>query len=604
MKTGKRIKFNPKSGMALPAVIVILLIVSLLGTAMYAYSYDSLKAIRYASNAKKADYLARSGVEAAAFAYQMVEDNDLHVSSVAPFLTAAGVNGAEITSNEVYLVWAGPRSGEDTTSGGYKFVTKEQKSSYEERNIIGFYTVTMKNVSKTESITLKSYLEDGTSTTGSEPKSISSNIKLITAKGVAGDATKTMKGWISDATVSSSLYYGANGIIDGAYTDEVSNSYNAKTQGTEKLIKAGQYTHTSNIQMKFKWLSALGIQPITLSSGTRTIPFGVAYSAGNMILEKPDDTGVIQLAGGQTVTDESGNSTTYAGQDNLVSFVSLENIFVRAGINAESASGYFNNLTLKGKTIVIDGDVEMSAYGVGLTKNNALTWSTNSTLYSDLSNAKYRYGTVSICSLDGYSARNGYTEAPYNYASSGKVFFGGNVYVNITMPNVGTYRYRAFSAGDVYYFDSKYQIAHQYNANMIDTTGGKTVTTGSIDLFRYFLEKSIATNRYSKNVLNRFANIIEFYYGNTDTSGDNSTDEKPNQRIITVTEGTKKYAVGLYVKYEITDGTDILTSNGKITYDAMRKISEKSPYNDSLTEMVPPSASNASALHWGEPSND
>ena len=141
MEAEKRIKFNPKSGMALPAVICILLIVSLLGTAMYAYSYDSLKAIRYASDAKKADYLARSGVEAAAFAYQMVEDNDLKdTENVPAFLTAASADGAEVVTNNVYLVW-------DRTDG-YKYVTEDQVTPYTGKDRIGYFTVTLKNIRK------------------------------------------------------------------------------------------------------------------------------------------------------------------------------------------------------------------------------------------------------------------------------------------------------------------------------------------------------------------------------------------------------------------------------------------------------------------------
>ncbi len=598
MKTEKRIKFNPKSGMALPAVIVILMIVSLLGTAMYAYSYDSLRAIRYASNAKKADYLARSGVEAAAFAYQMAEDNDLKVSSVGPFLAAASADGAEVVSNEVYLVWTGAWDTNDSSVGGYKFVTKEQKDNYNEKSIIGFYTVSMKNIQKKEKITLKKYDSAGNVQNDGEDE-VATNVKLITAKGVSGDATKTMKGWLSDATVSSSLYYGDDGIIDGGYVKGATD-HEKLTKGSEMFYKAGQYTTTNNLQLKFKWLSALGINPITISSGSRVIPFGVAYSAGNMILDTPENASNISMAAGKK--DNNGNLVS--GQDNLVSFVSLENVFVRSGINAESTPGYFNNLTLKGKEIVIDGDVELSAYGVGLTESNASNWNTNANIYNDMINGKYRYGTVSIASIDGYSSKlNRYENPPYNYNSSGKVFFGGNVYASITMPNVGTYRYRAFSAGDIYYFDANYKIARQYNADMIDTTGdGKTVTSGSIDLFRYFLEKSIATNRYSKNVLRRFANIIEFYYGNTDTSSDTSTDEKPNQSIITVTKEGVNYAVGLYVMYEVTDSNDILSSNGRIKYDAMRKLSEEE-FGDSLDAFVPPDASNASALHWGEPKN-
>ena len=70
MKTDKKLQINFKSGMALPAVLIILMIVSVLGTALYAYSMQSIRSVRFASDAKKSEYLARAGVESAAFAYQ------------------------------------------------------------------------------------------------------------------------------------------------------------------------------------------------------------------------------------------------------------------------------------------------------------------------------------------------------------------------------------------------------------------------------------------------------------------------------------------------------------------------------------------------------
>jgi hypothetical protein len=205
---------------------------------------------------------------------------------------------------------------------------------------------------------------------------------------------------------------------------------------------------------------------------------------------------------------------------------------------------------------------------------------------------KYRYGTVSVASLDGYSADNNYNTAPYKYGRSGKVFFGGNVYVNITMPSVGTYRYRAFQSGDVYYFDADYKNTRKTLLGLTDGTLATDAGNGGIDLFRYFLEKSIATNRYSTNVLGRFSDIIDFYYGN---SGDGAA--------LVVKGGV---ATRAYVQYKV-DSKGVSTGE-TLLYDAMRKIDQnfskttgKNEEGDRFPSIIPPNPGDASALKWGKP---
>ena len=147
----------------------------------------------------------------------------------------------------------------------------------------------------------------------------------------------------------------------------------------------------------------------------------------------------------------------------------------------------------------------------------------------------------------------------YNFGDCGRIYFGGDVYVNISFPNVGTYRYKAFSAGDAYY----------YNNDLPRTNAANDKNVYGIDLFKYFLDKSIATQAYSANVLNRFQDLIDLYY-----SAPSGSD---------------------VVKYVEAD------KDGNITKDAMRKIDNENGVGvgkDKFIDLVPPDPTDASTMMW------
>ena len=608
MNAEKKIKFNPKSGMALPSVIIILFIVSMLGTAMYAFSYDSLRSIRYASDTKKAQYLARAGVEATASAYQLAVSNPYTVEGVSDFLAAG--NNADITSNNIYLVYD---TSEENVKERYKFVTESEVASFDSKYVIGHYDVVIKNEDKLAQVKVRPLIDAANPPDPNTPpvtitKTITSKIKVITATGYAGNSKEEIVGYLEDAKMAKGAYYGSNGIIDGHYTDDhetltqtTVGGKTYKSQATEALFQSGVYKTTQKLYFKFKWLNQIfgeGIQPSPIDIGSREIPLAVGYSAGNLIFDRPSpDNKIITLL---------------KGQDNIVTFTSGNNLFVRSDIDVSSSDGKFNFLTLKGKNIVIDGNVALSAYS--FTRNNTSAFTSNIGTLRDLLNAKYRYATITIAATEGYSDQtynNIYrkykddSNMPYRFENAGKVFFGGNVYVSIDMPNVGTHNYRAFSAGDVYYFDAN---PKKSRFELLGKTYVEDTTTGSagIDLFRYFLEKSVAEKRYSSNVLKRFVDLINFYYGSSVDKEDASGDPGDDQTIITKSEGSSKIAVGLYVEWEITDLNDPASSTGTILFDGMRKIqpdvSSPNCYKyDRVTHVVPPNPADASGVKWGEP---
>ena len=578
MKTVKKININPRSGMALPAVLIILMIVSVLGTALYAYSMQSIRSVRFASDAKKAEYLARAGVESAAFAYQQATNkitDSVVGDKVNSFFNSLNANADnKIESNIIYLVW---------DNGTYKYVQESEANAYTGKNKIGYFKVTVEEVSKTETINVANYQSTYNASTGENSaskvsettKDITTGIKIFTAAGYAGDTSRVKTAYLDNSVLCSGSYYGADGLVDGKYTDEGTNGGHttALSSATTPFVQSGSYKTTSKIQFKWKWLSSwfpsIFSDPDPISISSESIPFALAYSAGNLIVNEPsDDVNTISFK---------------SGQSNFVSFVAMNNCFVQTNVNTEASNGRFNSIVFKGKNVVMDGNVELYAYG--FTRTSAGLFNNLGKL-NDMLAGKYRYGTVVVSCLDGYGADNRYNTAPYKYGRSGKVFFGGNVYVNITMPSVGTYRYRAFKAGDVYYFDADYKNTRKTLLGLTDGSLATDAGNGGIDLFRYFLEKSIATNKYSTNVLGRFSDVLDFYYGN---SGDGAT--------LTVKNGV---ATRAYVQYEVNSQG---VSTGTILYDAMRKIdnSTGNEYGDRLVSIVPPNPGDASAIKWGKP---
>jgi len=350
MKEQKRIKFNPKSGMALPAVLIILMIVSILGTALYAYSMQSIRSVRFASDAKKAEYLARAGVESTAFAYQQATSSlskqdgngNRYVNDF--FNEANKIDNAtkkkinEIVSNDVYLVWH---------ENNYKYVLASEVANYESKNVIGFFRVKVDEVTKTDKVSVTNYKANAANTGNeqigkTEYKNIQSGIKIFTAVGYAGETSRTKTAYIDDAVLCSGLYYGEAGIVDGRYTDG-NGSYGSNTTTTvgagKPFVQSGSYKTATKINFNYKWINqwfpSLGTTAFSLNVASETIPFALAYSAGNMIVNDPAD-GVNGIA---FKTDQS----------NYVSFVGLNNVFVQTSVDTTPSPSRFNSIVFKGR---------------------------------------------------------------------------------------------------------------------------------------------------------------------------------------------------------------------------------------------------------------
>ena len=124
-------------GVALTMVMVLLTVMTVLGTAMYAYSMQAIKTLEFGTSRQKAEYLARSGIEASVFMYQdamLKYDKDTVIKQ---FMDAAKDDSSDgtdetITTNWVYLL----KDGSTFVDGGSGDVPTPPSEDY-----IGYYRV-------------------------------------------------------------------------------------------------------------------------------------------------------------------------------------------------------------------------------------------------------------------------------------------------------------------------------------------------------------------------------------------------------------------------------------------------------------------------------
>lgn len=587
----KTAKLKENNGFAIVSVVFLLFVLSLMGTAMFMYSVTSLRSVRYLSDRKKAEYLAQAGVEAASYAYQLaVKSNE---STAGQLIAGTSADGSIIDSNRVYLVY--------TTAQGYQYVGSQAdgtcSGSYSDDEIMGYYEVQIESKpnNRVEKSIQNSAVENNLQNGGSNGQGfkqylveINEGQRVFTAVGhtYGSNATATKKAYIAEPAQALNTYYDMNtGIIDGSigsrtktltYTYEENGTVKTETQtvpiaNTEAFSVLGEYTTGSVLNVRidlFKNIPILGqFIGISLEHGIpinqRRIPILMGYTSGNMVLNQPD----------------SGTVKFKEGQDNMVALVGATNVFVNTNIDVTPTRTNFNTLFLKGNNIVINGDIEMYVYGF-----QKMKLFQNTANLITLFTKNYCLGNVVIGTPNPEKATNmdpvnnddvysSYTyklqgegsgsyvvdEKVKGYGKCGKVFFGGDVFVNVQIPNVGTYRYKAFSSGDTYYYDDN-----------LPAYVGAPAGFG-IDLFKYFIDFAIASGKYSDNVNERLGQIMALYY----SSG--------GQQPVS-------YVTGV----EDTNGK----ATGVIKYNAMRKIDMSKFSADTYASLVPPDPTDATALNW------
>ena len=579
-------KLKENGGFAIVSVIFLLVVLSAMATVMFIYSVTSLQSVRFMSDRKKAEYLAQAGVESASYAFQLaVKSNN---DDATKLIVDTSDDGKIINSNKVYMIYSG---------GAYQYVDEATAQSHPDNEIIGYYEVEIESkpfnfvqkAIKNEKIS--SDLSSGAENTFTQYLvELSESQRVFTATGHAygnDNAVAKKKAYISEPAQGLGRYYDAEtGIIDASlsgtnktltYTDESGNTEtqtvpvaknpNFSVLGEVKMASEYnvKYSFFENVPILKWFIGTSGTLPIPTDG--RSIPLLMGFTSGNMVLNSPESDG-----------SKSVGIKFKENQDNMVALIGESNLFLNTNVDVTPSMSHFNTLFLRGNNIIVNGDIEMYVYG--FPKLQFLEKTLN---LFQLFLKNYALGNVVIgtpnpetaTNMDPVNDNGIYRSKVYKlnegtgayevekevngFGKCGKIFFGGDVFVNVQIPNAGTYRYKVFSSGDAYYYDDD-----------LPAYEGGPVGYG-IDLFKYFIDSTVASGRYTENVNERLGQIMMIYY-----SASNNT---PTSYVTGVENSEHK-------------------PTGVITYNAMRKIDLDKFRQDTYASLIPPDATDSTSLKW------
>lgn len=566
-------------GMALPMVLIIMMILTVLAAALGTYASQSLRTVKYMNAQKQAYYLARAGVEAGAFAYQNAttkttssfDNNDsfanglVGFNDVDKFVSVIEDSDEKITSNKIYLVYDGDNENEGTMWEGLKFTTSASD------NAIGYFSIeiaggeqeTIVNDNGVETEVLKPVIEFRSTAvcfnnSGSEVSRVSSGYMYPTQ------------------TVSSETCYGADGYLstnvndfDNSDTKTVSYDeaqFNTKTGRWWQRLKNGL------LKLAFNILKATGIIP-----AQENITVYEMIGGGDLILARPSEK-----VGEIKINDGKNNFYIFSTSGSLI----LED----TGLYVEPTKGKYATIGLYGSDIVVDGDITMSVYHV----NTSGFFSNTTTLIATLGN-RFRLGTVMIgnglasggewaeylsCSQGGVTDQNGKT-----LTNGSRIFFNGNVNLKIYSQGASTETYRVFSAGDVCLFNGVYE------ATNTDVDSSEEVTTRGIDLLKYFLDAVIAEEQGFKlgdSAKKKMTQIRDLYYG------DPADTQSPGEPSYFQTDSSGNIIQRPIRKLDVNLGASSVSIDGKaLTY----KVGER----ELIEYIQQPTPTSGFKINWGKP---
>ena len=491
-------------GMALPMVLLIMVILTVLAAALGTYASQSLRTVRYMNAQKQAYYLARAGVEAGAFAYQNAtikttsnfDNNDsfknglVGFNNVDKFVSVIEDSDEKITSNKIYLIYDSGNENEGTMWEGLKF------SKTATANAIGYFSI---EIAGAEQETL---INDN----GVE-KEILKPVVEFRSTAVCYDSsgreiTSVSTGYMYPSqSISSETCYNSEGFLstdksDFDNTDTKTISYDEQSFNT-KTGKWWQRLKNGLIKLAFNIMKSSGLIP-----AQEDITVYEMIGAGDLILSRPSDA-----VGEIKINDGVNNFYIFSTSGSLI----LED----CGLYVDPTKGKYATIGLYGSDIVVDGDITMGVYHT----NTSGFFSGLSTLVATLGN-RYRLGTVMIgnglasggewqeyltYNNGGVTDQNGKT-----LTNASRIFFNGNVNVKIYSQGASTETYRLFSAGDVCLFNGVYE------ATNTDIDSNEEVATRGIDLLKYFLDAVIAEEegfQYGDSAIKKMTQIRDLYYG-------------------------------------------------------------------------------------------
>lgn len=498
---------NDKKGMALPMVLIIMTILMILGTGLAVIAYNSYVSVRWMNAEKKAYYLSRAGVEAAAYAYQnATTKTSAHYGKLDEYasysefdkLVTVSENGTKLTTNRVYLCYTTSDINEGTTWDGLAFKTYASESeALADEGYIGYFEVEIG-----EGIDKVSVEAEGQRTEQDV------KVKVFRCKAVCGDKTNVMFGYIVPPESSTSLQlYDDDGYLS---TDAVTKE-EAKANGSGGKFIVTNKTIVYNTDItdpNDSWLTRFfkGVVKAVFdffNETTRDIPMYFKTSEGNVILTKPAN---------------SKNIKVNPDKDNFYVFATTGNLFLKeTGISATPTKGYYASIGLYGDQIVVDGDITMEVF---INNPDSLLPDAIQTTMDTIGN-RFRLGTVVIgdasslgtSRVDPVPVSKGGLKYNGNSVPANKIYFNGNVYVKIYTQGAATETYRVFNAGDMAYFYGAYSAQGKLSEEAFETRG--------LDLLKYFVDAVLAEKDghvYGEALKRKMREINELYYGGVDSS--------------------------------------------------------------------------------------
>ena len=491
-------------GMALPMVLLIMVILTVLAAALGTYASQSLRTVRYMNAQKQAYYLARAGVEAGAFAYQNAttkttsnfDNNDsfknglVGFNNVDKFVSVIEDSDEKVTSNKIYLIYDSGNENEGTMWEGLKF------SKTASANAIGYFSI---EIAGAEQETLVN--DNGVEKEILKPV-VEFRSTAVCYNNSGHEITSVSTGYMYPSqSISSETCYNAEGFLstdksDFDNTDTKTISYDEQSFNT-KTGRWWQRLKNGLLKLAFNLMKGLGLIP-----AQENITVYEMIGAGDLILSRPSDgVGEIKINGGMN------NFYIFSTSGSLI----LED----CGLYVDPTKGKYATIGLYGSDIVVDGDITMGVYHV----NTSGFFSNTQTLIATLGN-RFRLGTVMIgnglasggewqeyltYNNGGVTDQNGKT-----LTNASRIFFNGNVNVKIYSQGASTETYRLFSAGDVCLFNGVYE------AKNTDVDSTEEVTTRGIDLLKYFLDAVIAEEegfKYGDSAIKKMTQIRDLYYG-------------------------------------------------------------------------------------------
>lgn len=588
-----------KDGAALPTVLIAMLILTMFGTVLYMFAWNSFMTVRHMSAQKKAYFFSRAGVEFAAYAYQIAEgESSDTVSAANQIVTFSNTENAVVKTNKIYVIpdsnagtgkWEGLSFSTSPTSTAIGEITVEIGNGIDYTDVTDAEGVTSKTPNKVKAFNACGKCYNGI-------PSIDSNGAMTNADTIDAVVQYTSAYLSTSETAKPQTFYDEDGVLSTAsYTSQDVEAGNVTfADKKEKFLKVSKtvdingtnVTPSSNRRFFiFRLLEVLRKSIIKnifeyFYGSSVTVDMYIKTADGNLILSKPENSTMIK---------------TRDKAHNYYIFATPEDLFVQnCGLNVIPTKGNYNSVGLYGDEIVIDGDIIMGVYYV---KTSGFGSGLNA-IFQTIGN-RYRLGTVMLGEgSNGLTTR--YDPVPIDEGGlqcegvivpANKVYFNGNVYVKIFNQGGATETYRIFNAGDMAYFYGGYSED--------GTIDGATVSAKGIDLLKYFLDAVIDGKggfNYGTALVEKAKAINELYY--TGTVSKEAYKANSNNYTETGPESKYQFREGDPTPY-FNDDTVLVrkiqtqyATNGEITVDG--------GYG-SVLDLVQPSNIGATNIKWGIP---